>query len=348
MSYSQGKKKFSEVDSLTRLNEFDEEYRTDPDFTLEAPVRQTGIIPTVIMEPQQTDFNSLLTKRLVENLDSGDNEAAYTLKKGSYCLFIQKNEITKKPVGRINSSEIQRKVNLYKDIIPGPLTLGVIQSAKKSAGFNRKEIIMFEHLYKDQIHDTFIRVGKLYQAYIPVKEETKGSFVKADIVFGFPSSYKECTSISNPLMITPTPNKAIKTEEISLELKKISPSQSDETKATEQPQKKKEYIFENESKCNPIVESVYLPNRNLRDHLVWDPEMSKDEEIMDMIDQVLDEFRQLKDNPVTRQKLYDYLIMCNLQKETFLDRLEEDNIHFRKYLQQILREGLAQSSQTKS
>lgn len=56
-----------------------------------------------------------------------------------------------------------------------------------------------------------------------------------------------------------------------------------------------------------------------------------------MIDQVLDEFRDNPKSPITRQVLYDYMILCDLDKEKFLDHLEEDHIEFRRYIQSVLK-----------
>lgn len=133
------------------------------------------------------DFNTLLTKRLVQNLDNSEvSKGNYTVKKGSYCLIIQQQETKRKFRSPQNVKDIDKKVKNFEDMLPGPYTLGHVRENEKAGSFNIKDILKFEQQYKKDLYDTFIKIGEYYQAPIPEKNSSKSSFFKNKTIFGLP------------------------------------------------------------------------------------------------------------------------------------------------------------------
>ena len=62
--------------------------------------------------------------------------------------------------------------------------------------------------------------------------------------------------------------------------------------------------------------------------------MAKDSEVEDMIGQVLEDFKN--DPRISYEMILDYLKICRLNKDRFLDHLEMDHDDFRKYLYMVL------------
>lgn len=87
----------------------------------------------------------------------------------------------------------------------------------------------------------------------------------------------------------------------------------------------------------PVVENIYVKKRNLRDLLEWDPAIVEDPDVQDLIQQVLDEFKDVPNCPINKHALYDYMMLCDLDKEKFLDHLEMDHVDFRRYIQRLLK-----------
>lgn len=84
----------------------------------------------------------------------------------------------------------------------------------------------------------------------------------------------------------------------------------------------------------PISENMYTPIRNLTEYLEWDPALAADSEVKDMVEQVLEDFKS--DIRVGSQLILDYLKICRLNKDRFLDHLEMDHDDFRKYMCMVL------------
>lgn len=97
------------------------------------------------------------------------------------------------------------------------------------------------------------------------------------------------------------------------------------------------YVRNDDFKGEAISENFYVPRRSLGEYLEWDPELTTDPEVVDMMNQVLEEFKG--DSRVSKETLLDYLKLCRLNKERFLDHLEQDHDDFRKFMFMILHKG---------
>lgn len=295
-------------------------------------------------EDELDDFNTLLTKRLVENLEEGDVEKGnYTVKKGSYCLIIKQDNHPERKREVMSDKDIDIRVKNFEDMLPGPYMLGHVRAEKKKVMFKRKDILKFERIYKKQLYDTFIKSGEYYQAAIPEKKLKRSTFLKTKVIFGLPPFKEE--EVESPPKLVVDVNAQNHSEESTSDgdganAVRGSPFKTEDIKKNIFTPSKifnSSYIKDDEYPSKPSTEQLYTKRRSLKECIVWDPELAKDDEVIDMIDQVLDEFREVPNNPVTRHKLYDYLIKCNLDKELFLDRLEADHIDFRRYVQQLLK-----------
>lgn len=346
------------------------------------------------------DFNTLLTKRLVQNLDNSEvGKGNYTVKKGSYCLIIQQQEPKRHFRSPQNVKDIDKKVKNFEDMLPGPYTLGHVREEEKTGQFNIKDILKFEQMYKKDLYDTFIKIGEYYQAPIPEKDSVKSSFFKNRTIFGLPpfgmdlsEEVEQKINSPNKLVVEVAPDGSVNgekfktTEDGKMQLENTtvlnseestsdgdgkhksrgSPFKNDapqqenqatipELKKKKSKKEKKKSIEESEQfqwpnqdqqigsyidhrgYPSPIIENLYIKKRSTAEFMEWDPSLAEDSEVIDMMDQVLDEFRGMQKNPITRQVLYDYMILCDLDKEKFLDHLEEDHIEFRRYIQSVLK-----------
>ena len=109
------------------------------------------------------DFTTLLTKRLIENLDESEvGKGNYTLKKKSYCLVIQNEPQVERKPEPMSYKAKDGRVKSFESFLPGPISLGIMLSQRRRGSFKRKEIIQFEKDYKDQLYDTYIKVGDYY------------------------------------------------------------------------------------------------------------------------------------------------------------------------------------------
>lgn len=280
------------------------------------------------------DFTSLLTKRLFENLDETEvTHGSYTVKEGSYCLIIQQDKQDRKK-DDLSFRDVDKKTKHFEEMLPGPC-FAFARIEDKKGTFNRDEILRFELQYKDILYDTYIRVGRFYQAYTPPLKYCK-AFLKGMVIFGLPPK--------NSHLLRP-PKLTIEYKQKGRRDKQIAPQKPDSTamdqedinKGSDDQPKKGSYIHNDDFKGELIVESIYVPRRSLSEYLEWDPEIVKDPEVIDMVGQVLEEFRG--DPRVNREVLYDYLKLCRLNKERFLDHLELDHDDFRKYLFMVLHKG---------
>lgn len=280
------------------------------------------------------DFTSLLTKRLFENLDEVEaGHGSYTVKEGSYCLIIQQEKHDKKKEDLL-ARDVDRKVKHFEEMLPGPcFGLTKLENGKPGT-FNKEEILRFEAMYKDILYDTRIRIGRFYQAFIPENKPTK-AFLKTRVIFGLP----------------PKSSQEIKPPKITIEYKqrgkrdreKVAPAVASEPMDQEDLKQGQNdlsggrngsYFKHDEFSGNLIVENIYVPIRSISDYLEWDPELAVDPEIDDMVGQVMEEFRS--DSRVTREVILDYLKLCRLNKDRFLDHLEMDHDDFRKYLYMVI------------
>lgn len=95
-------------------------------------------------------------------------------------------ESSKRMKNQLNVKDIDKKVKKFEDMLPGPYTLGHVREEENKLGFNVKDILKFQQVYKNDLYDTFIKKGEHYQAYIPDNNTFKGSFYKNRVIFGLP------------------------------------------------------------------------------------------------------------------------------------------------------------------
>lgn len=280
------------------------------------------------------DFTSLLTKRLFENLDEVEaGHGSYTVKEGSYCLIIQQEKPDKKKEDLL-ARDVDRKVKHFEEMLPGPcFGLTKLENGKPGT-FNKEEILRFETLYKDILYDTRIRVGRFYQAFIPDNKPTK-AFLKTRVIFGLPP--KSTHKIEPPKITIESRQRGKRDREKvqpvaapePMVQEEINQAQLDKSKTVNH-----SYFKHDDFVGNLILENIYVPIRSINDYLEWDPELAVDSEIDDMISQVLEEFKS--DPRINREVILDYLKICRLNKDRFLDHLEMDHDDFRKYLYMII------------
>ena len=276
------------------------------------------------------DFTSLLTKRLFENLDENEvAQGSYTVKEGSYCLIIQQDKSEKKK-DDMSVRELDKKSRHLEEILPGPC-FGLLRSDEKRGTFNRDEVLRFELQYKDILYDTHIKVGRFYQAFIPDVKPCKG-FLKSEVIYGLPP--KNSDSLKPPKLTIEYKQKFKLQKERERNSGQKSEGSMDEEELKPELTRTGSYVNNDDFKGELIVEHIYVPRRNLVEYLEWDPELVQDFEVVDMIDQVLQDF---KGEPrINTEVLHDYLKLCRLNKERFLDHLELDHDDFRKYIHMVL------------
>lgn len=280
------------------------------------------------------DFTSLLTKRLFENLeDVKVGNGSYTVKEGSYCLVIQQEKHDKKKED-LNARDLERKNKHFEEMLPGPcFGLSKLENAKPSS-FNRDEILKFETMYKDVLYDTRIRVGRFYQAFVPDCKPTR-AFRKSTVIFGLPP--KDSEEIKPPKLTIEYKQRGRRDKEKMAQ--ETTSNAMNQEKMPDDSDLKDEhtagsYFQNDEFSGNLITENIYTPIRNLNEYIEWDPALAKDSEVEDMIGQVLEDFKN--DPRISYEMILDYLKICRLNKDRFLDHLEMDHDDFRKYLYMVL------------
>ena len=280
------------------------------------------------------DFTSLLTKKLFENLDESDVvQGSYTVKEGSYCLIIQQEKSEKKKDENM-MKEVDKKNKHLEEMLPGPC-FGLVKTDEKRLTFNRDEVLRFELQYKDILYDTYIKVGRFYQAYVPEIKPCK-AFLRSEVIFGLPPKNQQELKPPKLTIEYKQRNRIQKEKEKQLDNKYENAMDLEEP---QQPEVSKtgSYVHNDEFKGEPIVESIYVSRRLVSEYLEWDPELAQDPEVLDMVGQVMEDF---KDEPrITKGVLNDYLKLCRLNKERFLDHLEMDHDDFKKYIHMILHKG---------
>lgn len=272
------------------------------------------------------DFTTLLTKRLVENLDENDvSKGNYVVKKKSYCLVIQAERTVENKAEPLSYKDQGQRFKNFEDVLPGPLCLGLVMPEKRKAQFRRKDIMRFERKYKDQLYDTFIKMGEYYQAFIPPKIDNKNTaFMKHEVIFGV-APQKPIDSLEESEKST--------SDGDGVNYHRGSPFKTDHELIEEKIIHNGSYVMDDAKPPAEIVETMYIKRRAADEYLIWDPVIVKNEEVQDLIGQVLEEFGR---TPITKSKIYDYLIELGLDINTFLDHLEEDHPDFQQYIANIL------------
>ena len=130
------------------------------------------------------DFSSLLTRKLYEQLEQTEAAGSYTVKDGQYSLIVHTDRDKRKNDDPLSIGAERKNRNL-EDMLPGPCYGVLSRLEERRSSFNREEVLQFEMLYKDILYDTYIRVGRYYQAYIPDVKPSK-AFLKTSIVYGLP------------------------------------------------------------------------------------------------------------------------------------------------------------------
>jgi hypothetical protein len=284
------------------------------------------------------DFTSLLSKRLFENLEETDAaQGFYTITDGDYNLLVHQERNEKKKEDLLLVRETEKKPRATEELIPGPCCRAMRTEDKRN-NFNREEKSKFEGTLKDRIYDCQIRIGRYYQAFIPeIKAST--AYNKSSVIFGLPP--KKGDIILHPkLTIEYKPKgKLTKPANASLENKMDIEARAEASFSEEQVESMRMggYISHDNFEGDILVESFYVCKRNLSDYLEWDPLLVEDEEVIDMIEQTLQDFKT--DPRVNKEALYDYLKMCKLNVEKFLDHLEMDHEDFRRYIFMITHKG---------
>lgn len=277
------------------------------------------------------DFTSLLTKRLFENLDENEvAQGSYTLKEGNFCLIMPQDKSDKKKDDMM-VRDLDKKSRHLEEILPGPC-FGLLRSDEKRGSFNRDEVLRFELQYKDILYDTHIKVGRFYQAFIPHIKPCK-AFLVSEVIYGLPP--KNNDSLRPPKL---TIEYKQKPKLLQKDKDKNSGQKSDGSMEEEELKpdltRTGSYVNNDDFKGELTIEQIYVPRRNLQEYLEWDPELVQDFEVVDMIDQVLQDF---KGEPrINAEVLHDYLKLCRLNKERYLDHLELDHDDFRKYIHMVL------------
>lgn len=284
------------------------------------------------------DFTSLLSKRLFENLEETDSaQGFYTVKDGDYNLLVHQERIEKKKEDVVLVREAEKKPRVVEEPVIGPLSRA-IKSEDKRTNFNREEKPKLEGPWKDGFLDSRIRVGRYYQAFIP-DIKASSAYHKSTVVFGLPP--KTGNVISQPkITIEYKPKGKVAKTGNQLLANKTDMEVRPETaymETAEESSRIGSYVEHDDFEGEMLVEQFYVCKRSLSEQLEWDPQLVEDEEVVDMIEQTLVDFKT--DPRVSKEALYDYLKMCKLNKEKFLDHLEMDHEDFRRYIFMITHKG---------
>lgn len=130
------------------------------------------------------DFTSLLTRKLYEQLEETEAPGTYAVKDGQYSLIVHTDR-DKRKIDDPLSAGAERKNRNLEEMLPGPCFGVLSRLEERRSAFNREEILQFEMLYKDILYDTYIRVGRYYQVYIPEVKRSR-AFLKTKVLYGVP------------------------------------------------------------------------------------------------------------------------------------------------------------------
>lgn len=130
------------------------------------------------------DFTSLLTRKLYEQLEETEAPGTYTVKDGQYSLIVHTDRDKRKIDDPLSAGAEKKNRNL-EEMLPGPCFGVLSRLEERRSAFNREEVLQFEMLYKDILYDTYIRVGRYYQVYIPEVKRSR-AFLKTKVLYGVP------------------------------------------------------------------------------------------------------------------------------------------------------------------